>query len=323
MKIKSILSALLLMVCTMASAQKYLNVKLEDGTYFSFEATPNMEISFDKTAKQGTGNTIVVNGYQVKIQTEEDVTPNDVQTEVYANGDAVKIDAISKTGKSLVCTINGKTEAAWNKTGDVYTFFVSGISENITATIGYIKKGTEKRNGGIDVNWVKLWADGPKFAEYNVGATSASEYGGHYNWGMSEEHTSDNCNNYKSGTSALTGTDDTATKLWGSNWRMPTQAELQALLDNCDVEWKEVNGLPGRKFTGRGKYSSNSVFLPAAGFLYEGKLKLPVYGFYWSCTPYDTDEAYYLIFDSGDGDQVVVRDIRTAGYSVRAVLAED
>ena len=313
MKIKSILSALLLMVSSMASAQKYLNVKLEDGTYFSFEATPNMEISFDKTARQGTGNTIVFNGYQVTIQTEEGVTPNDVQTEVYANGDALKIDAISKTGKSLICTINGKTEAAWNKSGDVYTFTVSGISKIITATIGYIKKGTEKRNGGIDVNWVQLWANGPKFAEYNVGAASASEYGGYYCWGNSHDQSS-------SWTGAY-GDADIASTLWGSKWRMPTQAELKALHDNCDVVWTTVNGLSGRKFTGRGNYSSNSVFLPANGDLGAGNFYgQGYYGNYWSSTPDGGNNAYSLYFNSSS--QRVGSGSRYGGYSVRAVLAE-
>ena len=43
MKIKSILSALLLMVSSLASAQ-YLNVKLEDGTIRSFKTTPNRQV---------------------------------------------------------------------------------------------------------------------------------------------------------------------------------------------------------------------------------------------------------------------------------------
>ena len=58
MKIKSILSALLLMASTMASAQ-YLNVKLEDGTYRSFKTTPNMKVTFgEKKEEVGT-----INGY--------------------------------------------------------------------------------------------------------------------------------------------------------------------------------------------------------------------------------------------------------------------
>ena len=56
MKIKTILSALLLMASTMASAQ-YLNVKLEDGTYRSFKTTPNMKVTFgEKKEEVGTIN---------------------------------------------------------------------------------------------------------------------------------------------------------------------------------------------------------------------------------------------------------------------------
>ena len=185
--------------------------------------------------------------------------------------------------------------------------------------------GTAKRTGDIDVNWVQLWAGGPKFAEYNVGVTdsNAESYGGYYNWGMSEVQTSSNYSNYKSGTDPLTGTDDTATNLWGSNWRMPTQAELQALLSNCDVEWTTVGGVYGRKYTGKGDYSSNSVFLPAAGGCYDGDVLCQGSdGYYWSSTPYDGSYyAYYLDFDSG-GQGVSDYDPRDYGYSVRAVLAE-
>ena len=40
-------------------------------------------------------------------------------------------------------------------------------------------KATATINGKtIDVNWVQLWENGPKFAEYNVGATSVTDYGG-------------------------------------------------------------------------------------------------------------------------------------------------
>ena len=46
MKIKTILSALLLMVSTVASAQ-YLNVKMEDGTYRSFYWSPRFEWYLD------------------------------------------------------------------------------------------------------------------------------------------------------------------------------------------------------------------------------------------------------------------------------------
>ena len=189
---------------------------------------------------------------------------------------------------------------------------------------GSTTTGTAKATIGgseVDVNWVQLWENGPKFAEYNVGVTDGKpkSYGGYYCWGSSIDKDSNAA--YKSGSDALTGDDDTATKLWGSAWRMPTQAELQALLDNCDVVWTTVNGVNGRKFTGKGDYASNFVFLPAAGEGYSGDvINQGDDGCYWSSSPNGSGYAYRLIFDSGYQD--VYYDRRYYGYSVRAVLAE-
>ena len=184
------------------------------------------------------------------------------------------------------------------------------------------KTGTAKR-GNIDVNWVQLWEDGPRFAEYNVGAANnkAEDYGGYYCWGSSINKDSNHA--YKSGNAALTGTDDTATNLWGSNWRMPTQAELEALIANCDAEWTTVNGVRGRKFTGKGAYASNSVFLPSAGECYGSDVfgsGNTGAGYYWSSTPSGNASAYYLYVNSGS--QLVREEDRVYGHSVRAVLAE-
>lgn len=183
--------------------------------------------------------------------------------------------------------------------------------------------GTAKRNGDIEVNWVQLWENGPKFAEYNVGVGvidgKAESYGGYYSWGSRENK--DQSGAYNNGTDALTGTDDTATKLWGENWRMPTKDEFQALLDNCDVEWTTVNGVKGRKFTGKGDYASNSVFLPAAGYCYLGDVSdQGISGSYWSSTPGFSYHAYFLYFFSSY--QSVTNEYRVTGRSVRAVLAE-
>lgn len=181
--------------------------------------------------------------------------------------------------------------------------------------------GIAKRTGDIDVNWVQLWENGPKFAEYNVGAANnkAEDYGGYYCWGGSIDQDSNGA--YKSGTDALSGTDDTATNLWGNNWRMPTKAELDDLFANCDVAWTTVNSVNGRKFTGKDDYKYNSVFLPAAGgcdngdFYDRGKD-----GLCWSSTTNGSDRAYFLYFSSGY--QTVLSGRRNIGYSVRAVLAE-
>ena len=153
------------------------------------------------------------------------------------------------------------------------------------------------------VKWIQLWADGPKFAEYNVGVTDglAESLGDHYTWGG----TSSNGDGmewkgyYSTSKVALSGNEDTATALWGSNWRMPRQDELLALLNNCTCEWTadyNRTGIGGLLCTGTGDYAANSVFLPTAysvannegtGNLQDGMDG----GFYWSSTPDDFDNA--------------------------------
>ena len=187
-----------------------------------------------------------------------------------------------------------------------------------------IGQGTATRTGNIEVNWVQLWGNGPKFAEYNVGAASASECGGYYCRGKTIDKDPDGY--YDHGSGVLKGTYDTATNLWGDNWRMPTMEELQDLVDNCGVEWVNVNGVKGCKFTGKAGSSceNNSVFLPSAGSYNKeyGVESLGSQGYYWSSTPMQdyTSRAYGLhIYSSFLG----IEDLqRFYGYSVRAGLAE-
>ena len=80
---------------------------------------------------------------------------------------------------------------------------------------------------------------------------------------------------------------DAARAHWGSPWRMPTDAEFNALVSNCDTQWTTRNGVNGRLVKGRGAYSSKSIFLPAAGYGYDSYLyRLGSDGVYWSSTPY-------------------------------------
>lgn len=198
----------------------------------------------------------------------------------------------------------------------------SGVTATcvVTVTVAPITGTSQATINGnqVSVNWVQLWENGPRFAEYNVGVTDgkAESFGGYYAWGGNQDKVDD----HNTGSVDLTGNDDTATNLWGSNWRMPTMTELQALLDNCDVVWTTVGGVNGRKFTGRGDYSENSVFLPAAGYCYSGSVQSQGdRSYYWSSTPRGNN-ASLLFFKSGN--QYVDNDARSLGISVRAVLVE-
>jgi len=185
---------------------------------------------------------------------------------------------------------------------------------------------------------VQLWANGPFWSQCNVGATKPEEYGYYFWWGDTVGYKRNESNNgwvsvkdgnafsfdfrncrtygksnsqlqsdgYIDDTGNLVATNDAATVHLGAPWRMPTNAEMTALTDNCTSEWmKDWNktGVAGCVITGKGAYSGRSIFLPAASGGYDSYLYRPgSYGFYWSSSP-DSDDslnAWCLYFASGN-----------------------
>ena len=112
--------------------------------------------------------------------------------------------------------------------------------------------------------------------------------------------------------------DDAARANWCGNWRMPTDAEITELREQCTWTWTSQNGVNGYEVTS--KKNGKSIFLHAAGFHYETSLDhVGNTGCYWSSLLY-TDEpfgAYYLgiasTITSGDYSY------RCYGFSVRPV----
>ncbi|MBQ0021333.1 MAG: hypothetical protein KBT39_12535 [Bacteroidales bacterium] len=230
---------------------------------------------------------------------------------------------------ALVCSMSMNAQVMKVMKGNtVVATYKASQADNVVFEEAPIlgKTGTAKATIGgseVDVNWVQLWENGPRFAVYNVGVTDskAESYGGHYAWGGSNNESTFDQN---TGTTDLTGDSDTATKLWGSNWRMPTKDELQNLNTYCDQEWTNNyndTNVKGRIFKGKGDYASKSVFLPAAG-RFDGSHVTDVgtEGYYWSSTPSGSLNAEYLYFVSGYA--YVLVSSRHFGCSVRAVLAE-
>lgn len=166
-----------------------------------------------------------------------------------------------------------------------------GVSDKKAGT------ATATINGkSVDVNWVQLWEEGPRFAEFNVGAASIREYGAHYTWGGFKDCGNYYGKDYNQGVEELAGDYDTATMLWGKNWRMPSKIEYEALIVKCDAEWVENynnTGIAGCLFIGRGEYSSNKVFFPEEE---DG------WSSYWTSTPYNEYNGYYFFIETGKRD---------------------
>ena len=192
--------------------------------------------------------------------------------------------------------------------------------------------GKATRTGGIEVEWVQLWENGPKFAVYNVGAENnkPEDFGGYYCWGNSNDESKtwtgkyydEFYNEFNYSYAKLTSEYDTATKLWGDNWRMATESEFKALKENCSITDETVGDHTGHRFTGKGNYASNSIFLPDAGDYDDGNFADSGSSLYWTSTGcYGDEKAKYMIFGQANYGSMAEW-YRNCGFSVRAVLAE-
>ena len=184
---------------------------------------------------------------------------------------------------------------------------------------------------------------GTLWATCNVGANASEEYGDYFAWGETEPKAVYNAGNYRycngsenaltkycndaghgyngftDNLTTLLPEDDAATANWGNNWRTPTEAEWQELLNNTSITWTAQNGVNGRLFTAS---NGNSLFMPAAGFTSESGLNLDNYGGrYWSSSLEldNPSNAWNNSFYSGDYGMDSGR--RAAGRSVRPVRA--
>ncbi len=170
-----------------------------------------------------------------------------------------------------------------------------------------------------------------KWATFNVGATKPEEYGDYFAWGEVEPkddyswntyiyYDGSNLIKYTSNDSkiVLDPEDDAATMNWGGTWRMPTKAEQDELSTKCTWDRTTQNGVDGYKVTGP---NGNSIFLPAAGYMFGGTLNgAGSNGYYWSGSlgTDDPSRAYYLYFYLGNVRWGSSAD-RLDGQSVRPV----
>ena len=187
---------------------------------------------------------------------------------------------------------------------------------------------------------------GVKWANMNVGASKPEDYGLYFAWGETKGYTADSyvgrsfnwasykwckgsfdsltkyCTGSFYGTvdnkTVLSADDDAATQNWGTKWHMPTQEDIQELIDNTYYIMTTQNGVSGGLFTS--KINGESIFIPCASFRlsagymsqYEG-----VDGRVWSSSLYMySNEARSLHFGSGRYSSY---DERIYGIPVRPV----
>ncbi len=189
---------------------------------------------------------------------------------------------------------------------------ISMVAPNTSGATGS-ENGYEYVDLGLSVKW----------ATCNVGASSPEEYGDYFAWGETQPKSTYDWSTYKwcrgsydtqtkyctdsyygtvDNKTTLELSDDAARANWGGSWRIPTDAELTELREQCTWTWTTQNGVYGYKVTSKKSgYTNKSIFLPAAGYRYDSSLRnAGSYGYYWSSSlntgsPYG---AYELGFDS-------------------------
>ncbi len=176
-----------------------------------------------------------------------------------------------------------------------------------------------------------------KWATFNVGAASSYETGDYYAWGAIDATSTYSWENYRFFTgyndegmaqlskyvtdsyygenvdnlTVLEAVDDVASVKWGGNWRIPTIAEFKELVDLCEWEWTNFNGVDGYKVTSRVTgYMDRSIFLPAAA------------NCYWSSSLFTSNSLGACVLDI---DYIAVDNAyyRRVGLAVRPVYTFD
>ncbi len=154
----------------------------------------------------------------------------------------------------------------------------------------------------VDLGLSVLWAN------CNLGASSTTDYGGHFAWGdptgalwsaqgisYDEQGYNWNTNNYGGNNppADISGTElDVVAVHWGDGWRMPTYAEMRELRTKCQWTMMEQGGVRWYEVTGP---NGNSINLPIAGLYYDptgspgarflgGPAHVNKGAFYWTST---------------------------------------
>lgn len=190
---------------------------------------------------------------------------------------------------------------------------------------------------------------GTLWSTCNVGASNPSDFGLYFQWGDVQGYTAeqvgtkkrfandfsdykwhlsgddfdnDNFTKYKTEGDVLELEDDAAHVNMGGSWHMPSPEQIQELIDNTTNKWTILDRIRGVEFTSK-KDSSKSIFIPAAGFAWNGLVvDTGNCGILWA-SELSINTIYYgkyLYFNSENAK--LSNGFRNDGLSVRGVIGQ-
>ena len=233
--------------------------------------------------------------------------------------------------KFVTWAINGKDVSS----ECIYTATITEFS-NIEAIFEKDKPATSEMSYvdlGLSVKW----------ATCNLGATKPEESGNYYSWGETSIIDCISSHDYKWSEEAeasftkyctseeygkvdnkttLDLEDDAAYVALGGNWRMPTKAEFNELLNTCKWTWTVVEGVFGYKVSSY--RNGNSIFIPVVGVKTGYSSSGDGYiSSYWSSTLSNkSDQAMRLLVINDPIEMRVVQYARWIGCPIRPVYAD-
>lgn len=232
---------------------------------------------------------------------------------------------------------NGFTVEVYNKDcSTIIEQFATTKSTTFSTTNATImpEKHVEKTYEHVDLGL----PSGILWAKCNIGADTETDAGSYFQWGDTQGYTADQVGvdkifdwaHYKFGTqdnltkynstdglTTLQLADDAAHANMGKDWRMPTEAEYQELIDKIKSEWvTDYNGtgVNGRLFTAE---NGNTLFLPAVGAASSNVVYgISLYGLYWSA---NCKENAGTNFGISKDTIYINNNPRCSGYTIRGV----
>ena len=196
---------------------------------------------------------------------------------------------------------------------------VSALKATIKALSNVISKGHDYVDLGLP--------SGTLWAKMNVGASSETDYGNYYMYGMGSKTYDSTDTPYAGTENPLAISADTAAQVWGGMWHTPTRAQILELVNNTTFEWvTNFNGtnVNGGKFTAS---NGNYVFFPATGYYSGDDIEGATPGVFsgegsgtsiWSSTTGSGNDVY--TYNINDGENFSEWYGRSQGNSVRPVI---
>lgn len=309
---------------TMPKAATLINANVaSDGAEFVTSGTVDLSAAIPAITSKTTASNFNIALTNITYTEDEVVTLYAMVAPVNLSSNNMVITLSDNANKTYIYECNGTNFAA----GKSYSFTIKETNSG-TGVIDH-----ESVDLGLSVEW----------ATCNIGANNPEECGDYFAWAETAQQ-SDNRYTWESykwsdGGSATTltkyctsasygivdnktilaPTHDAATENWGFEWRTPTKAEVDELINNCTWTWTTLNGMKG--YSVISKKNSNSIFLPAAGCFATGAFKSKnELGVYWASSLHETKSN--CAYNAGFNETDIRYDYLTSRYvgqSVRAI----